>query len=222
MDGTTDTELRSYSLTELAILLSTFRQAQGWSQETLAELAGVTARTVQRVEAAKPSSLDTRRALARAFALDDIDAFSRPKEFLTPEGAARAKEDFDRRFIILEVEPADGRAVVMALAGSGPYQAISTGSVGQSPPAVQDVFAKILDYLGDVIDIGDDVGHAEMLGYGDEIETMIKEMRVEGWEVAYGSRRVRISQARLPAVLTHVLAVPVGGGKRHVAVPKAI
>ena len=71
------------------------------------------------------------------------------------------------------------------------------------------------------MDICDDVGHVEMLSYGDEIETMTAEMRLEGWEVAYGSRRVRITQARLPAVLSHVLAVPVGGGTRHIAVPKA-
>ena len=52
----------------------------GWSQETLAELSGLTVRTIQRVEAGQTSSLDTRRALARGFEIPDTDVFlkSRP------------------------------------------------------------------------------------------------------------------------------------------------
>ena len=67
MDGLPDTEIRTYRAAELALLVTAFRQAHGWSQETLAELSGVTPRTVQRIEAGEPSSLDTRRVLARAF-----------------------------------------------------------------------------------------------------------------------------------------------------------
>ena len=145
METAPTTETRPCSPEELSALILAYREAHGWSQEVLAELAGLTSRTVQRVEAAEPSSLDTRRALARAFGLEDIDTFTRPREFMTPEGAAHAKEDFDRRFIILEVEPADGRALAMAIAGSGPYRAISTGAVSRPPRAVEDIYAKILD-----------------------------------------------------------------------------
>jgi transcriptional regulator with XRE-family HTH domain len=220
MDAVPDTEYRPYSPEQLACLVSLFRQAHGWSQETLAELAGVTPRTVQRVEAAEPTNLDTRRALARAFAIEDIDTFNRPHEMSTPDGAARAKQDFDRRFTVVETERADGRTLVTAIAASGPYRAIHTGAVGRPPREVEDLYARIADFLQDVMNVADVAGRVEVLGYGDEVEGRIAEMRGFGWELASGSRKVDVSPARLPTEITYVLAIPAGAGNRHVAVPK--
>lgn len=63
---------------ELAKFVKTMRDMNKWSQATLAEIARVTERTIQRVENGEPSSLDTRRALARAFGFEDLDAFDKP------------------------------------------------------------------------------------------------------------------------------------------------
>ena len=43
------------------------RQERGWSQEQLAEVAGVSLRTIQRIERDGNCSLDTRNALGTAF-----------------------------------------------------------------------------------------------------------------------------------------------------------
>jgi DNA-binding XRE family transcriptional regulator len=53
---------------EVAEITKALREAKKWTQETLAEVAGLTNRTIQRVENGEPSSLDTRRAIAGAFA----------------------------------------------------------------------------------------------------------------------------------------------------------
>lgn len=43
------------------------RQSRGWSQEVLAELSGLSVRTIQRVERGEPASQDTITALAHVF-----------------------------------------------------------------------------------------------------------------------------------------------------------
>lgn len=46
------------------------RLVKGWSQEQLAELAGVSIRTIQRIERGQAPSLETRNALAAVFEVD--------------------------------------------------------------------------------------------------------------------------------------------------------
>ncbi|MEG0324500.1 MAG: helix-turn-helix transcriptional regulator, partial [Raoultibacter sp.] len=58
---------RNLNPQELAVLVKLYRELRKWSQEQLAEIAGLSTRTVQRVEEGLPASTDTRRALARAF-----------------------------------------------------------------------------------------------------------------------------------------------------------
>ena len=49
------------------------REQRGWSQEQLADVSGLSARTIQRVEASGAASLETRMALAAALALAPAD-----------------------------------------------------------------------------------------------------------------------------------------------------
>jgi hypothetical protein len=51
---------------DLAFLIRVLRQVSEWPQETLAELSGLTVRTLEHGEKSVLSSLDARRALARA------------------------------------------------------------------------------------------------------------------------------------------------------------
>jgi len=46
------------------------RLERGWSQETLAEISGLSVRTIQRIERGGAASLETMNALAAAFDLD--------------------------------------------------------------------------------------------------------------------------------------------------------
>ncbi|HTR67868.1 MAG TPA: helix-turn-helix transcriptional regulator [Terriglobales bacterium] len=79
---------------EIGALVRTIRVMQGWSQETLAELSGLQTRTIQRVEQGQTTSLDTKRAIARAFKLEDIDFFNSLKAFPSDEQIRRQQEAF--------------------------------------------------------------------------------------------------------------------------------
>jgi len=67
----------------LASLVRALREGRKWSQEALAEASGLNVRTIQRMENGEPATLQTKRALARAFELEDIDAFD--KAWPTPK-----------------------------------------------------------------------------------------------------------------------------------------
>jgi transcriptional regulator with XRE-family HTH domain len=70
---------------ELGLCVRLFREMCQWSQEQLAEVAGLNVRTVQRIEQGQVASLDTRRALARAFEFEDVDVLNNPFTIPTAE-----------------------------------------------------------------------------------------------------------------------------------------
>lgn len=52
------------------MLIQKFRLQRGWSQEQLAEVSGLSVRTIQRLERGQPASLETLKALGAAFGVD--------------------------------------------------------------------------------------------------------------------------------------------------------
>jgi transcriptional regulator with XRE-family HTH domain len=58
------------------MLVQKLRLQRGWSQEQLAELSGLSVRTIQRLERGQPASVETLKALGAAFEVD----FSELKE----------------------------------------------------------------------------------------------------------------------------------------------
>ena len=63
--------------------LSKLRHERSWSQEQLAEISGVSARTVQRIEKGEKAGMETLKALAAAFGISSSelqDATAQPKD----------------------------------------------------------------------------------------------------------------------------------------------
>jgi transcriptional regulator with XRE-family HTH domain len=100
--NTVDGAPRPLTPEEIDSLVKIVRTSHGWTQEVLALLSGLQTRTIQRVEQGQPSSIDTRRALARAFRLDDIDYFNSPKHFPSDAAIQKQKEAFDREHLLLD------------------------------------------------------------------------------------------------------------------------
>ena len=95
---------------EVATCIRQFRELRHWSQEQLAEISGLSVRTIQRVERGEAANFDTRRALARAFEFEDIDALNKPFSISTVEDLETAKAQFNRDHITLSLSPlASGR-----------------------------------------------------------------------------------------------------------------
>lgn len=81
------------------MLIRKLRLQKGWSQEQLAELSGLSVRTIQRIERGYPSSLETRSALAAVFEIDllqltleDPDMSDNPEDNALKSDEARAME----------------------------------------------------------------------------------------------------------------------------------
>jgi transcriptional regulator with XRE-family HTH domain len=92
-DQTTFSGQRFLTPEEVGLLVKTLRSGHGWTQETIAELSGLQTRTIQRVEQGQPSNSDTRRALARAFGIEDLNYFNTLKSLPTAEEALRQKRN---------------------------------------------------------------------------------------------------------------------------------
>lgn len=55
------------------MLIQKLRLQRGWSQEQLAEVSGLSVRTIQRLERGQPGSLESSKALAAVFEIDLSD-----------------------------------------------------------------------------------------------------------------------------------------------------
>jgi transcriptional regulator with XRE-family HTH domain len=215
-DTTKDTKgtLRPLTPEEIGVLVRTVRVMQGWTQETLAELSGLQTRTIQRVEQGQPSSLDTRRALARAFRLDDLDYFSSLRSFPTDEELQKQKEAFEREHVLLDARVVDGRQLMGLMQDTPGFGALSAGSTSELPHAAQDAFARIVDYVRDCLDIFDVASQTEILSYGDDIDGHIAELREAGFCLCAAFRRVNLAvtgaekPTPLPCQITYLLASP--------------
>lgn len=79
------------------MLVQKLRLQRGWSQEQLAEVSGLSVRTVQRLERGQPGSLETLNALAAVFEID-VARLQEPQmqtstsSGLSPEEAHALKE----------------------------------------------------------------------------------------------------------------------------------
>lgn len=58
--------------------IAALRGERGWSQEDLAQAAGVSTRTIQRLESGTPPAPDTAKAVAAAFDLLPVEVFANP------------------------------------------------------------------------------------------------------------------------------------------------
>jgi transcriptional regulator with XRE-family HTH domain len=213
---------------EVGFLVKIYRDAMEWRQETLAELSGVTVRTIQRVEAGQPVSLDTRRAIARGFQIPDLDVFSKPDPFPTQQELERQKAEFDHKYLVLDASVVDGRKITAMLSDKQGHGAISPGSTIELPHAAQDVFAGMLDYVRDCMDVADVASRREMLGYGDEIDAMIAEPRPAGFCVCMAARQTSITSKswkdRTPMDLdvAYLIAAPIDPPPTKIVVPRKL
>jgi hypothetical protein len=189
------------------------------------ELSRLTVRTIQRVEAGQPSNLDTRRALALGFQIPDLDVFSKPNPFPTSEELEKQKADFDRQYLVLDAYIADGRTIMAMLIEKQGHGAIGPGSTVELPPAAQDAFATILDYVRDCMDVADVASRREMLGYGDEVDTHIAELRATGHCLCMAARSTSITSkpwpnpTPMPLDVAYLVVAPIDAPPAKIVVP---
>lgn len=182
------TNLRCLSPIEIGGVVRRCRELHCWTQETLAELSKLDVRTIQRIEKGQPSSLDTRRALARAFGSEDIDVFDKPREFPTEEQLRRRKNEYDRKYALIDAVEVTGRVLAVVAEGADFFTASCSSDI---PSDVAEVFAELSDQLrdyGDLLAIAD-LSYSERLAQERHLDETIDHLKHLGFLVYAGERK---------------------------------
>lgn len=184
---------RLLNLEELAAVIRKMREVFQWSQETLAELAGLNVRTVQRVENAKSASIDTRRALARAFDIEDIDTFNKPFVIPTEEEMKQEKARIERDYITLPALPLSTGYQLAQLAESSTMDISQPGF--EMNREAHEVFASLVDYFRDYRDCASEHSESTKLAVYDEMQELIDELQRHQVSLQYATREVHLKLA---------------------------
>lgn len=209
---------------ELAGVVKGFREMRKWSQEQLAEVAGLSTRTVQRVEDEQPSSVDTRRALARAFDSDDIDLFNKPYVIPTAEQLAAEKARLEKENVTLQAVRLETGKQLAQLAE--PTQASLFSEVIPLPPGADEVFARLTDYCRDYSEAAELYSAVGRLGVYQELDEMVAELRAAGFSLVGATRKAVAglfgSKTGTPLEVAYVVVAPVGHEPEQLMVPREL
>lgn len=218
----------------LGFWVKCIRETSNWSQEALAASSGIDVRTIQRVEAGKPASITTRRALARGLGYDNSDIFDSP-EFVSSvykilgDLNGTSQEAMEKQFPDHMKLPAERVANGDAL---GRLTDVSTGLVlhmddGLSTDA-KEIAAALFDYLQDMQDIRDDISFSDKLSYNHEMGTMLADLEANGAIAFSALRRTKIAgifwadKAPMPFTAVYITVVPAGRELIEMMVPRSL
>jgi transcriptional regulator with XRE-family HTH domain len=178
-------ETRVLSKGELGQVIKYLRELRQWSQETLAEFAKTTPRTIQRVEAGAGASLNTLRSLASAFEFQHIDAFTKPMPIPTEEQLRAAREQFNQKYVMTKaLKPESGRSLAkLAVESIGDY--IEPAFETSKDQAL--AFAELTDYLRDYRDCAELYSSTARLEVFEELQAMIERLEELGVTLRYAT-----------------------------------
>lgn len=222
--SSTDNTHRLLNPKELAFCSKVFRELRHWSQEQLAAISGLNVRTIQRVEQGEAASFDTRRALARAFGFEDIDAFNKPFVIPSEEELQAAQEKFDREHVTLEALPLTTGRQLARLAESCAMDLSEPGFELSREAA--EAFAALVDFFRDYRDCADAYSETQKFEIYDELQTQIDALKTLGVSLRYAERKLQAKWTSesnpLPMTALYLVAFPLGKEPDRFATPKAV
>jgi transcriptional regulator with XRE-family HTH domain len=209
---------------ELALMVRLCREARKWSQEQLGAIAGLSTRTVQRVEEGQPSSLDTRRALARAFDMEDVDGLNKPINIPSAEQLKAEKEAFDRDHITLKAMPITSGRHLAGLIETNPMDLSTPGF--DLPREADERFAEMVDYYREYRDCADMYSQRGKFDVYDELDGHMEALKAFGVSLVYATRKVAFKSAPglepYTSTALYVVACKKGQEMTEFATPKAM
>ena len=218
----------------LGFWVKCIRETSHWSQEALAASSNVDVRTIQRVEAGKPSNITTRRALARGFGYDNHNIFDSPDFVasvckLLGDLNGTSPEAMQKQFPDHISLPAQRVVGGDAL---GRLTDVSTGLVLQMEDELsteaKQIAASLFDYLQDMQDIRQDVSFTEKLSFNREMGAMLTDLEENG-AIAYSAiRHTKIvgqfwtDKTPLPFTAVYITVVPTEREFKEMMVPRRL
>ena len=216
---------RTLTPAELGAVVRAIRETKKWSQQQLAEIAGLSTRTVQRVESGQPADFDTRRALGRAVEFDDIDAFNKPFQMPTPEELDRQREAFEKEYVTLKALPVGTGRELAVLAETSSADLCTPGF--DMDREAQEVFAQLIDYLRDFRDCHDLYSEVQKLEVHDELQSLIDNLKALSISLRYATRRLAFKadspEAKaVPASVLYLVTYPLGKEPQEFSTPRKL
>lgn len=209
---------------ELAAVIKTFREVRKWSQEQLAEISGLTARTIQRVEQGTPSSVDTRRALASAFGFEDIDALNKPYAIPTAEQVKAEQEKFDKENVTLKADRISSGKQLAKLAEVANADMFSTAF--ELPREADEAFAALTDYLREYRDCSDLYSEVDKFPIYDELDDLLQTLGSQEVSLCCATRNAKLHAKGgadgMDICLLYVVAFPKGKEPEQFAVARPV
>jgi transcriptional regulator with XRE-family HTH domain len=211
---------------ELAFIIRELREMRQWSQDTLSAVSKLSIRTIQRVENGESSNGDTRRALALAFELEDIEIFNKPLSLPDPEQVLAEMEKFKREHLPLEGHVVSTGQELVRLFESAQMDSSSAGAALEG--AASEAFAGLIDYLRDYRDCADCMSETEKLAVFKDVQGYLDALRKEGFTVSYARRDTKLvsqnSADKTPWAVTiiYLVASPKGSEPKLMLVPRQV
>ena len=178
-------EFRELTPAEIAKGVSGFRKSMGWKQITLAHEAGVTERTIQRLEAGDKVDEETLRRVAKGLRLRE-NALIGPRYIPTPEEALANAEhtlkDFMSDWAVADVHPLSSIQDFGAILGAHAHVVDDR----QVNAAMAETIAGFKDCLQDWMDVYDDMTESDKLQARQEMFKVVKEIESEGYTARFG------------------------------------
>ena len=175
---------------ELAAVIAELRKEKGWTQETLAEIARVSPRTIQRLESGQPSSIDTRRTLAAAFDFDDLDTFNGPWPLPNIERLKEESARIERETVAVDVQQMVKGKQLRKLAARAHSFLIT--SIDDPTDNVEALLASLQDCFCEYGDCHDLYSARDKLEVDRQFQEQIDELRMQGIGIVAGCRRARM------------------------------
>jgi transcriptional regulator with XRE-family HTH domain len=209
------------------------RVASGWSQETVAELSGLNVRTIQRVEAGRPSTVDTRRALAHGLNYDDVDFFNKPENAIKIEGI-RAEicrvydqelrnQQFPGCTFIDAAEANSGKELADFAEHTGVW---TSGFDHDTSQKAKELFCSLVDYITEYGDVDELYSQTDKLNVHAALDDLLAELNQEGYGFYFASRPMKVTNENwkdktpLRMIFGYMKLLPTGKSPVQFAVPK--
>lgn len=171
------------------------------TQENLADAAGLTTRTIEKIESGRHRPEEqTLRCIARALQID-IRYFEKP----TPQEEARQKAEMERalrKMVLVTTTPVRTASDFLAAFDQRHAFRIDTSSVTED--AALETAASMTDWITDLNDVWDDCSMSQRLEYARSFVELCREIETHGFVCHMGNHKQQLREKDRPTLVFSV------------------
>lgn len=184
-----------------ANMVKLLRESRAWSQAQLAEVAGVTERTVQRLEKDGIASNETWMGIAQAFDKNVSD-------FNIPSSEEVKQEKLLKKLRIL-IQLNTGKSVLDLTAGADGYLPNSPQPANEEEA---ELFGGFLDHASECGEMWEDMNQTQRMEAYLETEHMLKNLESKGYFV-FGERKATLYKTNNNSVTLNIAVIAITSAK---------